>query len=255
MIEIIALLVLCRIIGDMARRRERPPSVFQMMLCTCWFAGEITGAVLGYILTISIEPSKPNLLLIYICALAGAACGTAIAFLVAKSTSPLNGQQKNREFNLTPHERFQVIGISLGFLLVLGFLAWIAIGFAFPATLFAAVESAFRGGNPRMGLKACAGLVFYVIGLPVGLIVSMLGIVQGARGKRTSLTMWILRMMNHDEVRKQHEQKLQSLEFEGKLSATEKVFQSFLPQSTGWGILLGLMILAAAVLTWFALRE
>jgi ribosome biogenesis SPOUT family RNA methylase Rps3 len=50
MLEIIALLVLGGLIGDMARRRERTPSLFQAMLVLFWFGGEIAGGVLGYAL-------------------------------------------------------------------------------------------------------------------------------------------------------------------------------------------------------------
>jgi hypothetical protein len=48
MLEIILLLVLSGIIGDMARRRRRSPSLFGWLLIVCWFGGEIAGAVPGY---------------------------------------------------------------------------------------------------------------------------------------------------------------------------------------------------------------
>jgi hypothetical protein len=69
--EIITLLVLGGIIRDMALRRGRSPLLFGLMLFALWFGGELAGAVLGFMLSRAI----PNVLLIYILALAGASAG------------------------------------------------------------------------------------------------------------------------------------------------------------------------------------
>ena len=50
-----------------------------------------------------------------------------------------------------------------------------------------------------MGL--CIALAFYLAGLPVGLTLSLLVVLQGALGKRTWLTRWILHDMGQEEAR------------------------------------------------------
>jgi hypothetical protein len=110
-LEIIALLVLGGLIGDMARRRERTPSLFQAMLVLFWFGGEIAGGVLTYVLAVSSGPA-PNLLLIYAGALAGAVCGAASAFVLAKSFGPLNGEWKN--LAELPVRRSRLLGAVVG---------------------------------------------------------------------------------------------------------------------------------------------
>jgi hypothetical protein len=85
--EIITLLVLGGIIRDMALRRGRSPLLFGLMLFALWFGGELAGAVLGFMLSRAI----PNVLLIYILALAGASAGGVIALLIANSLPPVDG--------------------------------------------------------------------------------------------------------------------------------------------------------------------
>ena len=87
MLEIIALIALVGKIGDMARRRGRSPALLGLLLIVCWFGGEVAGAVLGY----KLSAGRPNMLLIYGLALAGAGVGVGIAFLVARSLSPVDG--------------------------------------------------------------------------------------------------------------------------------------------------------------------
>ena len=164
-------------------------------------------------------------------------------------------EHNDGKLSLSFRERCQVIGIALGFLLVLGFLAFLAITYAAPTTLLALIPDAFRAGKIRTGLGLCATMVFYVAGLPVGLILSAVGIIQGALGNRTRLTRWVLREMNQAEVRKRHERMLKSLEAEGELSRKDVVLQNYLPPAVGWGILLGFLVLVVAALVWFATRE
>lgn len=111
MAEIIALLVLGGIIGDMARRRERSPSVFRLMLYACWFSGEIVGGFLGYAVAASTGP-HPNLLFVYGAALVGAVCGAMVAFILAKSCGPLNDEWK--DIGQLPMRRSRLLGAAIG---------------------------------------------------------------------------------------------------------------------------------------------
>jgi hypothetical protein len=163
-------------------------------------------------------------------------------------------KQHERRNDLSVRERCQVVGIALGFLVVLGFLAWLAIDYAAPATLVAAIPEAFRIGKIRRGLSLCVTLVFYVVGLPVGLVLSVIAIIQGALGRRTRLTRWILREMKQKEDTRQ-EGTPTWLEPEVELSPAEKVLQSKLRPAVGWGIFLGVLVIAVAVLVWAATRE
>jgi len=87
MVEIIALLVLVQKIGDMARRRGRSVNLFGTLLVACWFCGELAGMVLGYKLY--------GNALMYVLALVGAAVGTVIAFLIARSLGPIDGEWRD----------------------------------------------------------------------------------------------------------------------------------------------------------------
>jgi hypothetical protein len=92
MVEILALLALTRIIGDMARRRGRSASGFQLMLLVFWFGGEILGAALTYALVADSQQGKVNLVPIYCYALVGAVAGAVLAFVVAKMAKPVDGR-------------------------------------------------------------------------------------------------------------------------------------------------------------------
>lgn len=164
-------------------------------------------------------------------------------------------EYKDERNYLSLRERCQVVGIATGFLLALGFLAWLAITYAAPATIIDGITEYFRTGKMRRALGLCVGLVFYVAGLPVGLTLSLLVLFQGASGKRTRLTRWILHDMSQEAVRKRHERTLKSIEAEGELSSTEKALQSYLPPVAGWAIFLGFLLVAVAVLVWAAIPE
>jgi hypothetical protein len=112
MIELIVLIVLMGKIGDMARRRGRSPNLFGLLLLVCWFGGEAAGAVLGYLLSGAGGAGKPNLLLIYGPALVGAALGAGIAFLAARSLSPVGGVW--RELAELPVRRSRLLGAVVG---------------------------------------------------------------------------------------------------------------------------------------------
>lgn len=144
-------------------------------------------------------------------------------------------EHKDEQIDLSLRERCQVLGIATGFLLVLGFLAWLAIAYAAPATILDLIPEYFRAGKIRTALGLCVTLAFYVVGLPVGLLLTLLSIFQGASGRRTRLTRWILRDMSQQEVRKR--------------------LHSSLPPAVGWAIFLAILVVALAVLVWAATRE
>ena len=112
MLEIILLLVLSGIIGDMARRRSRSPSLFGLLLIVCWIGGEIAGAVLGSTLSAGTAAGKPNLLLTYGVALCGAAIGAGLAFLIARSLGPVDGVW--RDLSELPVRRSRLLGAVVG---------------------------------------------------------------------------------------------------------------------------------------------
>src|SRR5262245_22629621 len=134
---------------------------------------------------------------------------------------------------LSGRERCRIVAITLGFLLVLGYLTWLALRYEAPAGILEGIPQLFRAGKIRSALGLCAGLVFYVAVLPAGLILSLLILLQAARGTRTRRTGWFLRETSHEEVQKRHERMLDSMEAEEGLSATDRTLQTYLPPAVG----------------------
>jgi hypothetical protein len=161
---------------------------------------------------------------------------------------------------LTWPERLKVVSLSLGFLLVLGFLGWLFWAFNpirdtdWLGKEFWEPVGVGRYRVPK-GIAALFTAACYLILLPAACLVFVVGVLHGLRGKRTWLSGWILRGMSHEEVRKRHERMLESLDAEGTLSHTDKVLQSYLPPAVGWTIFLGLLAVGAGVLVWAATRE
>jgi hypothetical protein len=157
-------------------------------------------------------------------------------------------------------ERLKVVGVSLGFVLVLGFLGWLFWTFN-PIRDTAWIGKEFWepvGVGPYRVAKGIAALftgTCYLVLLPIACLVFVAGVFHGLRGRRTRLAAWVLRDMSHEEVRKRHEGVLRSLDAEGQLSPTEKVLQGYLPPAVGWAIFLGLLVVAVGALVWAATRE
>jgi hypothetical protein len=164
-------------------------------------------------------------------------------------------KQGNEKIGLALRERCCVIGIATGLLLVLALLAWLAITYAAPATILDQIPEYFRAGKIRGGLGLCVTLLFYVVGLPLGLMLSLLGLFQGAWGQRTALTRWLLRELNSPEVREGNERTNNSLVAHANLTSTEYVLNRFLSKAVGWAILLAAITITVAVLVWAANRE
>src|SRR5262245_6130020 len=161
---------------------------------------------------------------------------------------------------LSRPERLKVVGLSLGFVLVLSFLGWLFWTY-YPIRDTDQIWEGFWDpivvGRYRVpkGIVVLFILAGYLVLLPLAFLVFVAGVVHGLRGRRTRLAAWVLRQMSQQEVRKRHERTLKSAEAEGELSPADKVMQSYLPPAVGWGIFLGLLVLAVAALVWSVTRE
>jgi formylglycine-generating enzyme required for sulfatase activity len=85
MLEILAVWWLTRRIGQIVRRKGRKSVWYQVLTIVLWCVGELSGALLGWILT---DAGESGQCLIYILALAGAGTGAAIAYWIANSLTP-----------------------------------------------------------------------------------------------------------------------------------------------------------------------
>ena len=160
---------------------------------------------------------------------------------------------------LTWPERLKVVCLSLGVLLVFGFLGWLFWAFS-PIRDTDQLWQEFwepvgLGGIVPKGIALLFLVVCYLILLPVAGLVFLAGVVHGLRGRRTRLSGWMLREMSQEHVRKRHEGMLKSLDSQGKLSRTDKVLQSYLPPAVGWAIFLGLLAVGVAALVWVTVRH
>ena len=86
MLEIIALVMLTRRIGDIVKQKNRKSGWYKVMTVLLWFGCEVIGAVIGGII-VGLTGSPD--LFIYLIALAGAAVGAGIAYFIAKALPPL----------------------------------------------------------------------------------------------------------------------------------------------------------------------
>lgn len=160
-------------------------------------------------------------------------------------------QHNDEQTGLSVRERCQVLLVATGFVLVLGSLAWLAVTYAAPATILEEIPEYFRAGKLRGALALCVVLVFYVVGLPVGLVLSVLSILQGASGRRTRLTRWVLR----EASRKLPGRTPDPLGAEGELSRTDRTYMGYLPPAVGWAVLLAVLAVSLVVLLWAATHE
>lgn len=163
MIEIVSLVILLGVIGDMARRRGRHPSLFGLMLLVCWFGGELSSAALGFLLSGILGGEGPNFVLMYGLALFGAAAGAGLAFFWAASIAPVDGVW--RDLASSPVRRSRLWGVLAGSL--------------FGGLLGAVVTGAMYGGVQFDG-----SLPLVVQGfLAVGFVGGLLGLVSGLQSE------------------------------------------------------------------------
>jgi hypothetical protein len=108
---------------------------------------------------------------------------------------------------LSGPERARVVGLSLGFLLVFGFLFWV-FWQVNPAWDQASIWDGFwepiQGGGRRVpkGFVVLYTLAFYFVVVPAVCLVFLAGIVQGLRGRRTRVARWILRASGGREAKR-----------------------------------------------------
>jgi hypothetical protein len=97
-------------------------------------------------------------------------------------------------------DRSKVGGVAVGFLLVLGYLAYLFLSFSAPRNLPDEIAAAFRAGRLKTAVGMCAVLTFYAVGLPAGIAAALVAAVQALLGWRTRLTTWILRRISEEPV-------------------------------------------------------
>ncbi len=92
MLEILILIGLSKSIAAKANAKGRSGTPFVLMLVGLWIGGEICGAILGVIISVSSNPkaTEPNMVLIYGGALAGAIIGAVISFVIVNSLADLS---------------------------------------------------------------------------------------------------------------------------------------------------------------------
>jgi hypothetical protein len=153
-------------------------------------------------------------------------------------------QQYQREFDqdnglafpdmpdeLTVRERLAMLGLGVGLLSLDALFAGMVLALGSPGELYSA-----------------ALLAVAITGLAAG--------VAGIIGKGKSVSKWLLRPTSYAEFQKYHEQVVQQFEQAGfKLSPVDKQIQKPLSLAVGWGIFLGFLAVALALVVWTALRN
>jgi hypothetical protein len=90
MLEIILLIVLSIQIANITKRKGRSPVGWILMLVGLWIAGEILGGLAGFFVSVMAGGAdEPNLVIVLVGAIIGAATGAIITFSVVNSLSPL----------------------------------------------------------------------------------------------------------------------------------------------------------------------
>src|SRR5947209_5801550 len=92
MLEILLVVGLSKMIAATVREKGRKPTGYVVLLVLLWIGGEIMGAIVGVVIAALHNPGALHQdfnIGTYVCALIGAACGAAIAFVVAHSVAPL----------------------------------------------------------------------------------------------------------------------------------------------------------------------
>jgi hypothetical protein len=156
---------------------------------------------------------------------------------------------------LTPRERAAVVAVSVGSLVVLSFVAYLSVVYWFPAPLVRGIwdEVSHRRLKSQRAVWLAMALVYYVAIQPVLIIASVVSAFDGAIGKRTRLTQWILREVSHEQVRKRYDEEL--ADSPDGVSPLDRIQNVFLPSWLGWAVFLGIVVAGAALLAWSAMHE
>src|SRR4051812_14020569 len=108
-----------------------------------------------------------------------------------------HGEEQRR---LSLRERCLVVGVSSGFVLVLGATGWLLAAYGGFAALLDRIPKAFRAGDVTSAMRECLILAVFAVGYPGVLVCCLLGIYQGAQGRRTRLTAWILKELRQKDA-------------------------------------------------------
>jgi hypothetical protein len=86
MLEYFLLRWLCSSLGNNARAKGYTAFGYQAMLVGLWFGGEISGFILGCVLSFLFDPkaAEPNWFLVIVLAYGSAAAGTFLSFMIVK---------------------------------------------------------------------------------------------------------------------------------------------------------------------------
>ncbi len=91
MLEIFILIKLSRKIHAIAEEKGRTGSLYVLLLILCWFGGEIGGAFGGLMLSSFLNGGQePDMLMLYVGAIAMAALGAFLAFTFARAQPALD---------------------------------------------------------------------------------------------------------------------------------------------------------------------
>ena len=85
MLEILLLIFLTRKVGEIVEAKGHKPGWYKLMTVLLWIGGEVSGAVAGGVVSALTGAGTG---FVYLFALLGAAAGTCVAFVVAKTRSP-----------------------------------------------------------------------------------------------------------------------------------------------------------------------
>lgn len=85
MLEIVLLVVLTRRVGEIVKAKGRRPGRYKLMTVLLWIGGEVAGSVFGGIVAALTDTGA---LFAYLFALAGAAAGAGLSFLIARNVTP-----------------------------------------------------------------------------------------------------------------------------------------------------------------------
>jgi hypothetical protein len=89
MLEIIILFVVGRHIASIAKRKNRNPVGYVLLLVGCYFGGAITFGIIGMVMAGAAEAAENEALLVFFMGyLVGAALGVGLAYLIVNSVAP-----------------------------------------------------------------------------------------------------------------------------------------------------------------------
>lgn len=105
MLEIVLVIALCKVLGNLLRAKGRKPIWFQVMLVLGWILGEFAGAFVGGVVHAIRNGEAPMGIGVYLFAIMGAAVGAGCTFLIAYLLPALNRESRLENLTYEPLER------------------------------------------------------------------------------------------------------------------------------------------------------